>query len=418
MAAPKRSIDKRLPGILIRRGYLIVFACIFLIVTTLAFIRFKETVKGEVVITGAIPPYEVITERAGRLVLLRGEEGDVQPGEPLAYLESETVYDDLLILKEVFENEPLSRLADERLRTLQLGSAIRTALEGLRLALEEQQAYERLDRTDLVVSRRREEIGLFEQKIDLLRNQAVLLDSQALLKASRLALNDSLLRKGGISGVELEATNLEFLAGQTDKLAKESEIKDFEVGIKDQQVEILEQQNQRDLYHSALALKVRNAHRLLKDAIDNWEQTNLLRSPFAGTSILSDWMQNGEYLPAGTKIMTILPIEKDQPAPKGYMKLPIANAGKIMQGLQVNVRLHNYPYKEFGVLHGTVRSVSRVANQQLYNVELDFAKGMETSYRRVLSFQQMLEGEGEIITGRFNLFTRIWQEIRSERLNE
>ena len=291
--------------------------------------------------------------------------------------------------------------------------------EKLLLAIKEEleSFLARLDRTDQLVSSRKEEIGLYQEKIGLLRKQAEVIDSQATLRESRFQKNDSLEKRGGLSRAEVEETNLAYLTEETNRIANETEIKDFEVGIKEQELEILEQQNQRDLRQSTLSLKVEATQRRLLDAINQWEQTNLLLSPIKGHCVLSEWMRDREYLSAGTKVMTIRPIVDGPPEPRGYMKLPIANAGKIKKGLEVNVRLHNYPYKDFGVLHGTIRSVGQLPHEQFYNVQLDFdfQDSLQTSYQRWLPFQQLLEGEGEVITGRFSLFARIWREIRSER---
>ena len=112
MASQQRLIEKKLPGRLIRNGYLIVFTCLVLVVLTLVFIRFKETVRGDVVITGKMVPYDVITAKPGRLILLKNEEEQVGPDEPVAYLESEAVYEDILSLQRTLNSVPLPALPE------------------------------------------------------------------------------------------------------------------------------------------------------------------------------------------------------------------------------------------------------------------------------------------------------------------
>jgi hypothetical protein len=101
----------------------------------------------------------------------------------------------------------------------------------------------------------------------------------------------------------------------------------------------------------------------------------------------------------------------------GRMKVPTTGFGKVAEGQRVNVRLNGWPYMEYGVLKGVVRSISAVPEQKngvpAYVVELQFPDGMTTSYRKELPLIQKMDGEGEIVTKDKRLIERFIYPVMS-----
>lgn len=67
---------------------------------------------------------------------------------------------------------------------------------------------------------------------------------------------------------------------------------------------------------------------------------------------------------------------------------PVQNSGKIKVGQKVNIRLANYPDREFGIIKGTIKAISLTPDKDgnlLINVSLP--NGLQTSYKKQISFQ-------------------------------
>jgi hypothetical protein len=89
------------------------------------------------------------------------------------------------------------------------------------------------------------------------------------------------------------------------------------------------------------------------------------------------------------------------------------NSGKVKTGQKVNIKLANFPYTEFGMLTGKVKSISLVPDQGKYFVEIELTNGLKTNYNKQLPFFQEMTGTAEIITEDMRLIERIIAPMRS-----
>ena len=96
------------------------------------------------------------------------------------------------------------------------------------------------------------------------------------------------------------------------------------------------------------------------------------------------------------------------------MKLKTRGAGKVLIGQDVNVKLNNYPYMEFGMVKGKVDDISLVpSDDDDYLVEVIFPNGLKTNYGINLNFNQKMLGHAEIITEEIPLIVRIIRPVKS-----
>jgi hypothetical protein len=98
----------------------------------------------------------------------------------------------------------------------------------------------------------------------------------------------------------------------------------------------------------------------------------------------------------------------------GKVKAPALNSGKIKVGQQVNIRLANFPDREFGVLKGKIKNISLVPDKD-GNLLLDvnLTHGLQTSYKKQIPFQQEMKGSAEIVTEDLRLLERVLYQFRS-----
>lgn len=145
----------------------------------------------------------------------------------------------------------------------------------------------------------------------------------------------------------------------------------------------------------------------------------MLEAPATGrVTLVSYWSEN-QHVAVGDKLASIIPDGDTEVI--GRMQVPTAGFGKVQVGQTVNVKLNGYPYMEFGVLRGTIRTLSAVPEQvqaqgvstAAYIAEVVFRDGMLTSYKKELPMIQQMDGTGEIITEDMRLISRFVQPIVS-----
>ena len=79
----------------------------------------------------------------------------------------------------------------------------------------------------------------------------------------------------------------------------------------------------------------------------------------------------------------------------------------------MNIRLANFPDREFGILKGEVKTISLVPDKD-GNIMMDVVlpQNMMTSYKKEIPFQQEMKGSAEIITEDLRLLERILYQFR------
>jgi HlyD family secretion protein len=80
--------------------------------------------------------------------------------------------------------------------------------------------------------------------------------------------------------------------------------------------------------------------------------------------------------------------------------------------MSVNIKLSGFPYLEYGMIRGYVKSKSLVASGDAYIIEVSLPQGLTTLYDRQLDFSQNMQGRAEIITDKLRLLQRIINPFR------
>jgi hypothetical protein len=98
----------------------------------------------------------------------------------------------------------------------------------------------------------------------------------------------------------------------------------------------------------------------------------------------------------------------------GKVKAVAQNSGKIKIGQDVNIRLANYPDRQFGVLKGKVKSISLTPDKEgNLLIDISLPKDLTTSYKKEIQFQQEMSGNADIITEDLRLIERLLYQFKS-----
>ena len=231
------------------------------------------------------------------------------------------------------------------------------------------------------------------------------------LSQKSLSRDSSLYQKRTTSEAEFEKSRQVFLSKKSAFVGYEAVLRETEASILQLQstrVE-LEMQHERELSEFRLALD--ESKQNLENAIHLWEERFLVSSPVKGKlTFTSIWSVNQE-VKTGELIATIIPVEESAIIAKAI--IPPSGFGKVEIGQRVNLKLNGFPYMEFGMLKGNIKSISLVPEAKGYVAEIELSEGMTSSYRENLKFIQQMDGTAEIITKEMRLITRLINPLRA-----
>jgi HlyD family secretion protein len=109
-------------------------------------------------------------------------------------------------------------------------------------------------------------------------------------------------------------------------------------------------------------------------------------------------------------VVSIVPVETGNFL--GRIDLKMERSGKVKTGELVNIKLSGYPYLEYGMVRGIVKSKSLVPSSDTYIIEIELPNGLTTLYGIPLDFTQNMQGTAEIITKNIRLLQKIVNPFR------
>jgi HlyD family secretion protein len=263
-----------------------------------------------------------------------------------------------------------------------------------------------------------QKIGLINKQIIKQEEYYQTLISQKEIEKNDLTLSEksfirdsSLYLKRTTSEAEYDKSRQLFLAKKSAIIGFEATLRETESSILQMQSSRVELQMQHERELSEFRLALDESKQNLENAIHQWEERYLVVSPIRGKlTYTSIWSVNQE-VKTGELIATIIPLEPSAIIAKAF--IPPSGFGKVEVGQRVNLKLSGFPYMEFGMLKGTIRSVSLVPDSRGYIAEIVLSEGMTSSYRENLKFIQQMDGTAEIITKEMRLITRLINPLRA-----
>lgn len=413
-----------IPSWIVRWGVTVVFAIFAGVFAGCWFIKYPDTIVAPAVITTLNPPSDLVARHEGLIDTLCVADGEaVSAGHIVAVLRTAASWKDVAQLS-VHLDASVTLWAEELAVAPWLDEHYE--LGELQSAFAEFQSrcrdYRHYLTTDHISRRRQliiEQIAKSREYYTLLEGQRTLL-LKDLDYGRRILVRDSLLFSNAvISEADYEAVVQNYIAKQNTQAGFDASLTLTELQIiqsEQQLVELsLQHSNETAEYESALW----QSRQQLTAQLAQWRQQYVLEAPSAGIVTLTGYWSSNQRIFAGDKLASIVPDGVTEII--GRLQIPSAGFGKIRTGQRVQVRLNGYPYMEFGVLRGEIRSLSAVPEQVqtstghaiVYLAEVLFPEGMTTSYGRELPMIQQMDGTAEIITEDMRLIERFVQPLIS-----
>jgi HlyD family secretion protein len=404
------------PSWIVRWGTVVILLTVLAILAGSYFFSYPDIVRADIVVTTENPPSTLEARTDGPIELFVKDSQFVETGKHLAMIRYAAEYDDYLELK--YEIELLRTLIPdfnkEEFMVLDEDYRIGDIQQAYTGFIQAYQDYYDFLVTDIYTQQIRSTVNQIQGRRKFLSE----LEEQRKILQKRLDNANSRFERISKSYAEGVVTEIEYEDTQNEVYEIENRIADSRLNIISTENEIIELQQDTAQYRldewqekQDKQSNLRAAFENLEAAILSWEQQYLLIALTDGVvSFTGTWAEN-QNVNSGERVLTVVPENPGEII--GKIGLPVEGAGKVEIGDAVNIKFDNFPYLEFGMVGGRIRSISQVPDDQLYSVDVELTDGLVTFYGDTITFNQEMPGIAEIITDDRKLLERITSPIRS-----
>lgn len=410
-----QEILTSVPHWMIRWGNVLFLLLIVMLLGISWFVKYPDIINSESLITTQIPPQKEYAKISGKLnAILVTDNENVKENQPLAILENTANYKDVYKLKSIIDtitvNSKSFYFPTDSLPLLFLGD-IESQFALFDNSYIQYKLNKELQPFSNEALANKFSISELNRRLQSIKRQRNINKTE--LEYAQISLNrqKALFKKGVISAQDYENTQLQYAREERNYKNFESSISQIREAISTAHLTSKGTEINRTKEEMTLLKNVIQSFNQLKNAIKDWEYQYVLKSNIDGNvSFLNYWNTN-QTVNQGDLVFTIIPSENSSYIAK--LKTPAQNSGKIKIGQRVNIKLENYPDTEFGVLNGTVKSISLIPDKEgLYFIDVELPEKMITSYNKEIEFKQEMRGSAEIITEDLRLIERFFYQFK------
>ena len=408
-----QEILTRVPHWMIRWGSVVVLIIVLSLFFVSWLVKYPDVITTQIVITTNTPPEKLVAKVSGKIeTILVEDKATVYKNTPLAVIENSANYKDVFLLKSMVDTIAIdkNKFPFEKLKMAQLGE-----VESYFAVFQKESIADdlnaKLQPYQVEGTAQSYESIQLKERLRLLESQRSSNQAELVLQKSDLDRYEGLFKKGIIATQELEKHKLTYLQVERNYKSLLSTISQLKSAINELNKNSKTTRINESKENVNLERNVIQSFYGLKKAIRDWELNYVLRSSIEGkVSFLQLWAPN-QTVNAGDNVFAVIPTNE-----KGYIgkvKAPAQNSGKIKINQLVNIRLANYPDREFGIIKGSIKAISLTPDKD-GNVLIDVSlpKGLKTSYQKPIVFQQEMSGTADIITEDLRLLERLLYQFR------
>jgi len=398
------------PPWVLRWGITLIFlvlACILLISTL---IKYPDLIKAGLKVNSLNAPKSVLAKQNGKLTALLVAEGQlVTVNQPLAYFESIGHPEDVLELNK--------RLKEFRAKILAQDNELVVLPDRLQLG-ELQSSYQNFY-DQYLQYRSTLTGGYYNSQLDFLTKDLAYIKAlnQQIIKQQNVQLKEyanqvqeysayqKLYKNKVISRSEFSQQEIKYLASKYPLQQTETEILKNTGNYSAKEKELM------DLRHT-IALDKAKFLQALNQCInesDNWILQHILLSPVTGKVSFAGILQQNQNVTVNQELFVVNPGNSNF---FGEVHIPQHNMGKIKEGARILVKLHSYPYEQYGIIGGKLTYISDVAyHDSIFVAKVSFEKFENQESGMKIILKNGMQGDAEIITEESSLFRRFFTSI-------
>jgi len=409
---PVREIISDPPKRIVRWGTTLIFSVLVLLALLSWLIKYPDVVPAPVEITTVNPPVTLVSKITGRINRLYVKDGEnVSPGELIAVMETAASIGEIEKLKAVTDTvQRPERLHNEQFPPLFELGELQEQYASFMKALADYNTYVKNDFYGSKISSVSDEIEGIDEYIRRIEVKERLVSQNLRIEENKYMRDSTLYSTNVYSQSDLEIsrqafikTKLELQEVRLDNASRVIELAEKRQLLQDYRIK---RQEEKEKLSSALDETFYN----LKAQIKIWENAYLLVSPVRGKIAFTEYWSENQSVAADQAVLSVVPETAGDYI--GRINLKMQRSGKVKEGQMVNIKLSGYPYLEYGMVRGIVRSKSLVPSGDAYVIEVILPDGLTTLYGKRLDFTQKMQGTAEIITEDLRLIQKIINPFR------
>ena len=410
-----QEVMSEIPSWILRWGITILFLVVSLLVVGSCFFKYPDVIVSEMTLTGRYPVAQIVARTSGKISRLYINDGQAVTGHtPLAIIENPASTDDVIYLKVMLNryiNMPDSFLIyhNNEKTELSLGEIQSTYSSFLNI-VHEYDNYHSFNYYPKRIAATRDQIEKYRNHHANQKRQQEVLEAQFRLASQQHSRDSLLFARDVISPSEYEMARTVFLQSRYTLESGYIGLENLLIQIGEQEVNLLDMELQRAERENLLLQNFRTSAEQLANAINSWELNYCLSSPIEGKVTFTKYWNENQFVSAGDNVFTVVPERENEMLGKAL--LPINRSGKVRVGQRVIVRFANFPDQEFGVVNGTVQSISLVPAENNYQIEIAFLNGLTTNYGKTLPATHEMKASAEIVTEDLRLIERFLMPLK------
>lgn len=405
------------PSWLLRSGQTALLIFILMLVLGSFLFHYPDIISARVVIFSENPPAHIVARTTARIDSLLVDDNDtVRSGDVIAILENAAEYDDVLKLKVALNEVDHYLISFDTiyykalLPDYRLGNFQTDYSSFLRL-YNNYMAFLRLRFYPQKVKSLKEQVHMQRVYYDRLWSQRQILENSYTISLEQFRRDSVLYKKDVLSLVDYKASEstmlqkkFSFNEARTSLAETQKDIIELEQDVIGAEKEYVDQQQK-------LQAELIESYNVLKSRMESWFKNFVLQTPTEGKVTFTNFWSQNQQVKTDEEVFTVVPFHESRII--GRVSLPLRGAGKVKAGQRVNIQLDNFPYMEYGMVQGTVKSISLVPSNDTYIAEIELPQDLETNYHIPLVFSQEMQGDAEIVTEDLRLIQRFMNPIKS-----
>ncbi len=376
--------------------------------------KYPDVISSQITLTTENPPVTLKAMSSGKIThLFYKEKQKVEQNNVIAIIENTANYKDVKTLKNILDTSKTFNLKLETFN-LVLGELQQSASSFQRL-LKDYQNFQELDYYNMKI--KSVEQQKFDYKIyyNRLWTQRNIQEQELKLAETQYNRDKQLFSKGVHSKADFENAEKTYLQQKLSFEGSRTTLANTQMQINGLDQQILDLKLQKTQESSRQKIAIDESFENLKSQIKKWEQTYLVKTPITGQITFTQIWSKNQNVQIGEVVATIIPSKATNII--GKVVIPSVGVGKVKLGQTVNIKFDNFPHMEFGLLRGSVKTISLIPTVTekgtFYTAEIEIPDTLISNYGKTLKFSQEMTGSAEIITDDIRLLERFFNPLKS-----
>ncbi|OFY62301.1 MAG: hypothetical protein A2V64_05490, partial [Bacteroidetes bacterium RBG_13_43_22] len=375
---PVREIISNPPRRIIRWGTTFIFSVLALLLILSWLIKYPDVVPATIEITTINPPVTLVSKITGRInKLYVKDEQNVSSGQLLAVMETAASIVEVRQLKSIFDTvqKPEALLAESFPGFYALGE-LQGHYTSFMKVLSDYNTYLRNDFYGSKISSVSEEIAGIQEYIERIKVKEELVFQNLVIERNKFERDSALHSSKVFTDSDLEESRQSFIRIKLELQEVRLDYSAKAIGLAEKNQLLQDYRINRQEEKEKLVSALSESYFNLKAQMKIWENNYLLVSPVDGKVAFTRYWSENQSVNIDQAVMSVVP---EVPGDFiGRINLKMQRSGKVKVDQAVNVKLSGYPYLEFGMVRGKVKSKSIVPSGDAYVIEITFPQGLTT----------------------------------------